>query len=561
VDRHGGHGAERDEMGMMGGCATFGPLLEAYYHRALDPHTAQSVAEHAAGCDACGAALERFAATDRLIASALMPTPGPELRQRLAARIATARTHRSAELRPSAPIKRETVVDDMNGINDANDMDTRPDSRWTGANAQTTPPRRGSQRVRVLLGSAAAVLIVALLAGVLLTRPHGPASGNLASTPSPTHIDSNQTGTATPDHTKYATSDQFSKPAGTCDPARIKANLPAQTLLFDLSMVSPDEGWAVGSILGPSGDPANPLILHYKNCSWTPVAANYPGMTLLSISMDSVTDGWAVGGSSAGQQLALHYTNGTWQKVTLPGENTFAGGNLAAHMRSADEGWIVIRHQKDYQGMLKDGLLHLANGQWSAVTAPFSIVNDILPVAQDEAWMAGYVSDGQQHPVLYHYQAGSWTSVALPSGVAIDRLRMVSPNDIWGSGHISAPTNVDSQQSAAEMRYDGSGWRQVDTSASGQPQFVQAFDRNTSWAFTLNPAMDQNVINAVQYQRNGSWLAVKWPFSDVNMGMVVFGMNSIQRVSADEYWSIGSHGSLGPVLLYFASGAWHAYGE
>lgn len=418
------------------------------------------------------------------------------------------------------------------------------------------------RRMSMWLGTVAAVLIVALLAGVLLTRPHspGPASRNLASTSTPTPFSSNQTGTTTPDQTKYATSDQFSKPVGTCDPARIKANLPSQILLFDLAMVSPDEGWAVGSQLGPYGDPANPVILHYKDCSWTSVAANYPGMTLVSVSMGSATDGWAVGGSSAGRQLALHYTNGAWQETSLPGENTFDGTNQMARMRSAGDGWIVIRHAKNSQGQLRDGLLRLANGQWSTVTAPFAAINDILPVTQDEAWIAGYVSDGQQHPVLYHYQAGSWTSVALPSGVAIDRLRMVSPNDIWGSGHISASSNVDVQQSAAVMRYDGSGWRQVTIGASGQPQFVQAFDSNTSWAFTLDPTASQDVIGSVRYERDGTWLKIKWPFSEMNMGMVVFGMNTIQRVSADEYWTIGSVGSMSPVLLYFAGGAWRQYG-
>ncbi|HET8909247.1 MAG TPA: zf-HC2 domain-containing protein, partial [Ktedonobacterales bacterium] len=93
MNRHEGHGAERDERDGTSepdGCATFAPLLEAFHHHALDPDTTRSVAEHATGCAACAAALERFAATDRLIAAAPMALPGPELRQHLAARIAAA---------------------------------------------------------------------------------------------------------------------------------------------------------------------------------------------------------------------------------------------------------------------------------------------------------------------------------------------------------------------------------------------------------------------------------------------------------------------------------------
>ena len=157
----------------------------------------------------------------------------------------------------------------------------------------------------------------------------------------------------------------------------------------------------------------------------------------MSVSMVSATDGWAVGGSSDGKQIALHYTEGAWQPVALPGENNAPGVYDSVHMRSAAEGWIVFTHNKNNQGIAIDSLLHLANGHWSAVDSPITSIPDVLPVAQNEAWMAGTIVGSQQTPALYHYQAGSWTSASLPTGVNIDRLRMVSPNDIWASGHIS----------------------------------------------------------------------------------------------------------------------------
>ena len=242
MDRHRGHGAESDQPGQLnqpdepneyGGCAAFGPLLEAYYHHALPPEQTRPVAEHVAGCARCQAALADFAATDHLIAAAGAPQPGPELRRRLMARIAAA----------SMPFERDTVVNDMN---DAHEMHDTP---WTQPETRPeTPTRRagkGIQRLRVLLGTAAAVLIVALLAGALLTRPHGSpvGTGNLKSTPTPGQV--NQTGTATPDQGNYANSSQFARAAGKCDPGKISASIPPHALLFDLAMISPDEGWAV----------------------------------------------------------------------------------------------------------------------------------------------------------------------------------------------------------------------------------------------------------------------------------------------------------------------------
>ncbi|HKW23820.1 MAG TPA: hypothetical protein VJO13_20750, partial [Ktedonobacterales bacterium] len=141
-----------------------------------------------------------------------------------------------------------------------------------------------------------------------------------------------------------------------------------------------------------------------------------------------------------------------------------------------------------------------------------------------------------------------------------DRLRMVSPNDIWASGHINAPSNWDTDQTAAVLHYDGNQLRQANIGANGNPQFVQAFDANTSLAFTISDANVTDIIGGVYYQREGNWLRVKWPFTNIGMGLVAFGMSTIQRVSADEYWTIGVNGSQS-ALLYFASGTWHAYGQ
>jgi hypothetical protein len=40
------------------------------------------------------------------------------------------------------------------------------------------------------------------------------------------------------------------------------------------------------------------------------------------------------------------------------------------------------------------------------VDRDLNLMNDVLPVAHNEAWIAGLTSDGGQKPVLYHYQAG-----------------------------------------------------------------------------------------------------------------------------------------------------------
>ena len=435
-----------------------------------------------------------------------------------------------------------------------------------GASRPDTPhaisATRRQRRFGALVATVAAVLVVALLAGTLLTR--------MAGTPG-------QTGVA---QVHYA-------PAkGACAPGDITAHLPAYAEFGALDMVSPDEGWAVGAIVG---DPKTPqygseysLILHYTHCAWTPKYTTPPGSGLSGISMGSASDGWVVGSKKSGEPFALHITNNSLRFVTPPpGADILHGGiYTSVRMLSADEGWITFNRMKDRNGFLTTGLLHLSNGHWSEVDTPFPVAEVVLPVGPDEAWVAGSASTQQEELVLYHYRSGTWTKAAAPAGITVYAMRMVSPNDIWASGQMERGS---SGVIGAVLHYDGSEWRQVSVGASGHPQDVEAFGLGTAWAFTrYEPSVttgytpppfvfDSPTISSVQYQRDGVWSQVKWPFNNLTR------IGAITRVSSDEYWAIGysdvtnwtptgdgsytGSGHEVDVLLYFANGAWHEYGK
>lgn len=434
-----------------------------------------------------------------------------------------------------------------------------------GASRPDTPhaisATRRQRRFGALVATVAAVLVVALLAGTLLTR--------MAGTPG-------QTGVAQV---------HYSPAKGACAPGDITAHLPAYAEFGALDMVSPDEGWAVGAIVG---DPKTPqygseysLILHYTHCAWTPLGAIFPGVGLSSVSMSSAHDGWALGSTTLGEPFALRYTNGSWLPVSpLPGADALRGraySYSSVRMLSANEGWIIFNRAKDSSGFLTTGLLHLSNNHWSVVDMPFPVAEVVLPVAPDEAWVAGSASTSQEELVLYHYQAGTWTKAVAPVGITIYSMRMVSPNDIWASGQMDRDS---SREVGATLHYDGSQWRQVSVGAKGSPQDVEAFDQGTAWAFTQSePTVTKGatsppgppIVTSVQYQRDGAWSQVAWPFTNLS------GIGPITRVSSDEYWAIGYHrvtsrtptsngvyvgaGHDEPVLLYFANGVWHEYGR
>ncbi len=86
------------------------------------------------------------------------------------------------------------------------------------------------------------------------------------------------------------------------------------SLIYDISMASATEGWAVGTAAGVPDSQGNAaqtgVILRYHSGAWQ-VAKTLPGYDLRTISMGSATDGWLGG-----------------YKVTIvPGGQPFPGGN------------------------------------------------------------------------------------------------------------------------------------------------------------------------------------------------------------------------------------------
>ena len=98
--------------------------------------------------------------------------------------------------------------------------------------------------------------------------------------------------------------------------------------LSSVSMVSANEGWAVGSANGGNiydingtFTVTNVILLHYSHGAWTSVIPpNVPGAETTSVSMVSANEGWAVGqvivrhGSQGVEitPLLFHYLDGTW---------------------------------------------------------------------------------------------------------------------------------------------------------------------------------------------------------------------------------------------------------
>ena len=137
-----------------------------------------------------------------------------------------------------------------------------------------------------------------------------------------------------------------------------------------------------------------PLLFLLFSCSL--VHAQWTSVTPPTVSGDwwldgihftSPNEGWAVGGSSSGENnrigVLFHYQNGTWTSVTPPAvsETWLLNG---VYFTSPDEGWAV-GWTDDYTNTTSTGvLLHYQNGSWTSVTPPAVSNNWLL--------LLGYIS-------------------------------------------------------------------------------------------------------------------------------------------------------------------------
>jgi hypothetical protein len=219
---------------------------------------------------------------------------------------------------------------------------------------------------------------------------------------------------------------------------------------FGLAMVSPQEGWAVGSsgeinwTQQPDGKPvmtsdtSAAVIAHFVGDRWT-IQATFPHAGLQRVAMVSATEGWAFGtqyaaASDSQRPLLLHYANGTWSEAASPLDALPSGdvyyGALA--FTSATDGWLAVSEYaaQDKMAHTRPELLHFTDGQWTRVDLPDVPgritygIDDLTMVSPQEGWAvgAGWLppADGKlnashigfdtpSRPVILHYVHGAWS--------------------------------------------------------------------------------------------------------------------------------------------------------
>lgn len=538
--------------------------LAAYTANELSAVERSAVERHLAGCPACQGALAEVKRIRALLASLASPAggtiAGPVLERLPVTRGGGAGTLPSpADEPPTAisegpacPVPPEGGVPSPVLRLEPRHMRGRPPSarrRWTGtagrdetAMEQNNPTRAGhtasptmatgrgqqadmrvnGRRPRSFAPVAAAVAVIALGAGVFGLMSHRPT---------------------------LAVSGVGGQPH-TMQPAiRDHVDLPANSTLDGMSMVSPNDGWAVGTVFNAPngmGGMKSVLLAHYDGHAWTtsPDSDAFAFGDLISVSMDSADDGWATGSISDTQEgglhgLVLHYTGGHWRAVDLSATGFIGGGEV--HMVSADEGWIYAPvGAKTSTGQFgpdhKTLILHYSHGAWSLFgTLPGDALVSMLSAS--DGWAATVVT----HAIL-RYQNGVWTQTAAVAGQPL-AIVAISPSEVWLAG-------VDpNTQSAIAMRYDGRSWAPVSLPGAAQatPSMITSAAPGDIWIFGQAHTATQPKIVGWHYS------ADQWTLVDLNFKA---NLTSASMASPTSGWVTGNGGYNSAALMHYDNGVW-----
>lgn len=508
-------------------CAHFAPLLPLASHGLLDPTDRAALARHLDTCAHCRGELALHDQTDAALRLALAP--------------------QSAAAAPWTRSELRRLLADPAAATLATPAVTSLPSPAGGApgRAISRAPRMvampGAHRpTRLGVSAVAAAVLVTLLAATL-----------------------------------FALARDRAGPAGPPTP------LPAGLAIQAVTMVSPTEGWAAGSVTAVPYF-SRPAILHYAAGRWSrapitlPSALGRQSGVLTSIAMVSPTEGWAVGhtvlGHAPGTEvdgwttgILLHSVGGTWRDANAAGAPwdalNRAGGYqlLSVVLDHAGAPWIIGTDAAGAALMLRAG-----TAGWLRVTDP--ALTGITPTAAsaDPAgglWLAGVDNgngagsgfEGNAPGVVLHFDGRAWTRQPLPD----PRLRItgISPTaagTVWAVGTLPAAATSSGAAAghpgaAVVLRGDGGTWTVAArfTGPHGAPNYglagVALAQDGSGWAVGTG--------GALVHLAGGRWVLVPGP---ANLNLLC-----VALVAPGEGWAVGGDG----VILRETGGMWRRYGQ
>jgi photosystem II stability/assembly factor-like uncharacterized protein len=294
--------------------------------------------------------------------------------------------------------------------------------------------------------------------------------------------------------------------------------------VFELTMVSADEGWAAGQ---------GARILHYQDgkLRWEGGADDYAFPKIVASSSDNV---WALGGTFQ------RYQGKNWTK-SADSPSTFNNINQVALVSPKDI-WAVGENSDD-------GLIwHYDGVHWRQIQTIIGLsLQGVSMISADDGWAVGtqYAGGKPQTSAFLRYQNGFWSEVASPQGLLYS-LAMISPTDGWASGRTVSGEEI-------LYHYDGAAWRAMDPVPCVHITRITMLSASAGWArgYDYSGSDDESALYRFA---DGVWTRVSIP-RDVSL-------YDLSSLTPGDAWLVGAtrtkdqDGYVEGVLLHYLDGNW-----
>lgn len=239
---------------------------------------------------------------------------------------------------------------------------------------------------------------------------------------------------------------------------------PEQLYITNISMDSPTDGWAIGrhsSVVPLGGIPhETPALFHFTKNVWQPIATPNVGhdYQLYSLLMTSATDGWA-----SGNNVILHFDGTSWKSF---GAASFADQKfIFANAFGPNDVWAYG----------PTSLWHFDGSTWTEQSVPDFTgmgIDSMNMISPQEGWLlANPVSSADDPSKIIHYRSGVWQSQPISPFLHYDSMAVGTDGTGWA---ISLKGDNVTQGNPVLIRLQSGAWKGVNEPIGQKQHFAFA---------------------------------------------------------------------------------------
>jgi hypothetical protein len=313
-----------------------------------------------------------------------------------------------------------------------------------------------------------------------------------------------------------------------------------------VSAVTSQDVWSVGyRVAGNTTNPSTvgPLVTRWNGSKSIIVSTpkiDSQHAELNGVSMDSATDGWAVGfARTAGKTsqsydtLAERWNGSSWTIASTPNAVTGGINELeAVKAFSSTDAWAVGFSAPVAEAPRTPVALYWNGSSWTSESVPAvgtygTVLLGVAGDSPDDVWAVGYswTSTYQDHPITEHWNGSDWTVEAnggTGTPAVLTAVSVSGPSDAWAVGY------TDAFHPYAE-HWNGTTWSASTPSSTDTVELLRGVvDESPTDAWAVGTAY---VIGATPDQDQYEGVYAHWNGSQWNTGLLPVPAKSGTRIA------------------------------